>query len=55
MIDKITGQLGIFTPTENFIKGGELKVARAIEIYNRYFGDNPTDDIDNYFINEILD
>ena len=55
VIDKITGQLGIFTPTENFIKGGELKVARAIEIYNRYFGDNPTDDIDNYFINEILD
>lgn len=55
VIDKTTCQLGIFTPTENFIKGGELKVARAIEIYNRYFGDNPTDDIDNYFINETLD
>jgi hypothetical protein len=55
VIDKTSGQLGIFTPTENFIKGGELKVARAIEIYDRYFGENPTDDIDNYFIDEILD
>lgn len=55
VVDKVTGQLGIFTPTENFIKGGEVKVAKAIEIYDRYFGDNPTDDIDNYFINEILD
>jgi hypothetical protein len=55
VIDKTSGQLGIFTPTENFIKGGELKVARAIMIYDRYFGENPTDDIDNYFIDEILD
>lgn len=55
VIDKITGQLGIFTPTENFIKGGELKVAKAISIYDRYFGENPTDDIDNYFINESLE
>lgn len=55
VVDKVTGQLGIFTPTENFIKGGELKVEKAIEIHDRYFGDNPTDDIDNYFINEILD
>jgi hypothetical protein len=55
VVDKVSGQLGIFTPTENFIKGGELKVEKAIEIYDRYFGSNPTDDIDNYFINEILD
>jgi hypothetical protein len=55
VIDKSTHQLGIFRPTENFIKGGELKVARAIEIFKKYFGDNPTDDIINYYIDETLD
>jgi len=55
VIDKSTHQLGIFRPSENFIKGGELKVARAIEVYNKYFGANPTDDIINYYIDETLD
>jgi len=55
VIDKETSQLGIFRPTENFILGGERKVQRAIEVYKTYFGDNPTDDIDNYYIDEELD
>jgi hypothetical protein len=55
VIDKETAQLGIFRPTENFILGGERKVERAIEVYKTYFGDNPTDDIDNYYIDEELD
>lgn len=55
VVDKGTGQLGIFRPTENFVKSGELKVARALEVFNRYFGANPTDDIINYYIEETLD
>lgn len=55
VIDKTTQQLGIFRPTENFILGGERKVERAIEVYNTYFGDSATDDIDNYYIDEELD
>lgn len=54
VIDKETGVLGIFKPTEEFVRGGELKVARAIEIFNKYFGENPTDDIVNYFIDDYL-
>lgn len=54
VIDKETGVLGIFKPTEDFVRGGELKVARAIEIFNKYFGENPTDDIVNYFIDDYL-
>jgi len=54
VIDKVTGVLGIFKPTEDFIKGGEVKVARAIEVYQRYFSANPSDDIDNYYIDEFL-
>jgi hypothetical protein len=55
VIDKGTAQMGIFRPTENFIKGGEAKVARAIDVYNRFFGENATDSIDNYFIEDTLD
>lgn len=55
VIDKGTGQLGIFRPSEDFVKRGGYKVAAAIEVYNKYFGSNPTDDIDNYCIDEILD
>lgn len=55
VIDKGTGQLGIFRPTDSFVKGGELKVARAVEVFNRYFGPAPSDDIDNYYIDDILE
>jgi len=55
VIDKGTGQLGIFRPTESFIKSGEAKVAKAIEIYTTYFGANPIEDISNLYIRELLD
>lgn len=54
VIDKTTGILGIYRPTDEFVKGGEYKVSKAIEMFNKYFGPNPTDDIDNYFIDEFL-
>lgn len=54
VIDKTTQVLGIYRPTEEFIKSGEDKVARAIGVYQKYFGDNPTDDIVNYYIDEYL-
>ena len=54
VVDKLSQQLGIYTPTENFIIGGEQKVAKAIEIHRKYFGGNPTDNINNHFIEEDL-
>jgi hypothetical protein len=54
VIDKDTQQLGIFRPTQEFVDQGEQKVIRAIEVFNKYFGANPTDDIDNYYIEETL-
>ena len=54
VIDKVTGILAIFKPTEEFVKGGELKVARAVDMYQRYFSENPSDSIDNYYIDEFL-
>lgn len=55
VIDKETGQLGIFRPTESFIMGGQQKVARAVAVYNRYFSENATDDIINHYIDETLE
>ena len=54
VIDKTTGVLGIFKPSPEFIESGERKVARAIEVFSKYFGAAPTDNIDNYFIDEFL-
>jgi hypothetical protein len=54
VIDKVTAQLGIFRPSEEFVQGGEAKVGKAIKVYRKYFGAEPTDNIANYFINEIL-
>lgn len=55
VIDKGTQQLGMFHPTDNFIRGGEAKVERAVEVYNKFYGKNKTEDINTYFINEELD
>lgn len=54
VIDKTTGVLGIFRPTEDFVKSGEAKVGKAIQVYNKYFSSTPTDDIVNYYIDEYL-
>jgi hypothetical protein len=55
VIDKLTGQLGIFRPTENFLLGGERKVEKAIDVYDTFFGDNQLDEVDNHYIDETLD
>jgi len=54
VVDKLTAQLGIFRPSTEFVQGGEAKVGRAIEVYNRYFSATASDDIANYYIDEIL-
>ena len=54
VIDKATGQLGIFRPSEPFIMGGRDKVERALQVWNKYFGPNPTEDIENHYIDEVL-
>lgn len=54
VIDKVTGVLGIFRPTMDFVSSGEAKVSKAIEVFSKYFGNAPTDDIVNYYIDEYL-
>jgi hypothetical protein len=54
VIDKTTHELGVFEPTEEFVLGGRDKVLRAVEIYEKFYGKNKTEDINNYFIKETL-
>jgi hypothetical protein len=54
VIDKDTRRLGVFEPSEAFINEGKEKVLRAIEVYERFFGPNKTEDVDNYFMTETL-
>lgn len=55
VVDKTTGMLGEFIPTEEFIKGGGDKVAKAIDIYERFFHEpTKTDDIGSWYMSERL-
>jgi len=50
VVDKITKMVGIFDVTEEAIQRGEEKVERAVEVYQKFFGENPTEEISNYII-----
>ena len=54
VIDKTTMEVGIFEPSAEFIESGEMKVERAIDIYNRFFSDDATESIEDYIIRDIL-
>jgi len=55
VIDKTTGSLGIFRPTDAFVQRGKEKVERAIEMYTKYFGPNPPESLLDYYIDEVLE
>jgi hypothetical protein len=55
VIDKTSGMLGEFIPTEEFVKGGADKVARAVKVYEKFFNEaTKTDDIDSFYISESI-
>ena len=54
VVDKTTGELGIFDVTEEFLDGGEAKVYRAIEAYKRFFAKGAKESIMDYVIRENL-
>lgn len=49
VIDKTNLMMGKFTVSEESLERGKEKVKQAVEIYNRFFGENPTDDINQFY------
>lgn len=49
VIDKTNGQLGVFETTAEFIEKGAEKVEKAIEVYNKFFSKDATDDVNQYY------
>lgn len=49
VVDKNTKRIGIAKCSEEFLERGEAKVYKAIEQYKKFFGDNPTEDIEQYY------
>ena len=54
VVDKSSKQLGIYKPSQEFVDRGEQKVLKAIEVYKKFFSDKATDDINEFYIQEIL-
>jgi hypothetical protein len=54
VVDKLSLQLGIFYPSENFLSYGKEKIERALEVYNTYFAEGSIVDIDDYVHKETL-
>ena len=54
VVEKVSNILGIFEPTPSFIDRGEEKVVQAVANWHKFFGPNPTADIDSYYIEEEL-
>ena len=54
VICKKSHRLGIFEPSAEFLLGGREKVLRAVEVYEKFFGSSPKEDINNFFIREDL-
>jgi hypothetical protein len=55
VIDKTTHMLGVFRPTEDFIKRGERKVEKAIEVYRNFFSEDAVEKIDDFYIEDYID
>lgn len=54
VIEKGTNRLGHFIPTDEFYQSGQNKVELALSNYNRFFSVNSTDDINQYYVKNLL-
>jgi len=54
VICKMTGRLGIFECSSDFVKRGQDKVEQATEVYNKFFSNEKTANINSYIHKETL-
>lgn len=54
VIDKDTLQMKRFACSDEFLERGRDKVAKAVNVWKRFFGPDATDDVHQYVMNEVL-
>lgn len=54
VIEKKTGRMGMFTGNQDFYVRGQDKMHRAIEVYHKFFSEESTIDIQNYYVKEEI-
>lgn len=54
VVEKGSGRTGMYNCSDEFLDGGKNKVFQALEVYKTFFGESPTENIDQFFINETL-
>lgn len=54
VIEKGTFRMKIFECSEEFLERGKGKVIEAVKSFERFFGENPTEDIGQFISTEIL-
>lgn len=54
VIEKGTGRLALFNVSDEFRESGWIKVHKAIEVYEKFYGINSFEDVNQYFLNAHL-
>ena len=54
VIDKDTLQMKRFKCSDEFLESGMRKVERAVKVWQRFFGPDATDDVQQYVMEEVL-
>ena len=54
VIDKDTMQMKRFKCSDEFLESGMRKVERAVKVWQRFFGPDATDDVQQYVMEEVL-
>lgn len=54
VIDKVSGRLGIYTPSEDFIIRGREKVEKAVDVYENFFVEDAQWEISQFITKGIL-
>ena len=54
VVDKMSKMLGIFETSDEFLDSGRAKVERALEVYDKFYGNNATEDIQSFYIHECI-
>jgi hypothetical protein len=49
VIDKTTKLTGLYGVSEEALANGEDKVKRAVDVFNTFYGDKPTQKIEDYY------